>query len=415
MIHIESSEQSNLVRLSFTCNEKDSVLPLVDGIFQVENDYYRHGNIWDCSGDIAWGILLGIPACTYSDFPEKRILLHPYHGEESDGWFYTSEMLIKIFSKLDDWNVSVKYKKREVENMSGQNFYIECPKFGDDFKIKDRKAKRDYAHPVDSGIIKFLDNSAINSVFRQLIEMMADSTYGPIIASGIPINTNNYPELNKLVNECVEELNIKRPYVIISSSISGLNAMAFGSDEEPYIALSPFMVRTMSPQQLKFIIGHECGHVAMGHMIYHTVVSIATLFASAVPIIGPIVNKIGALPLKAWSRRSEISADRAGLLCCGDCQVAQRTLLQLEMPFMDADQIDLDEYVSNSSKYLSKGIIRKINEFDDAHPIIPKRIHALHVFTTSAKYYKVTRQPVPAGTISDAELESKTESIIKVL
>ncbi len=299
--------------------------------------------------------------------------------------------------------------------MSDQRFYIECPKFGDDFKIKDKKARRDYAHPVDSGIIKFLDNSAINSVFRQLVEMMADSTYGPIIASGIPINQHNYPQLNELVNECVEELNIKRPYTIISSSISGLNAMAFGSDEEPYIAVSPLMVRTMSAQQLKFIIGHECGHVAMGHMIYHTVVSIASIFASAVPIIGPIVNKVGALPLKAWSRRSEISADRAGLLCCGDCRTAQRTLLQLEMPFMDASQIDIEEYVSNSSKYLSKGIIRKINEFDDAHPIIPKRIHALHIFSASEMYHRITGQTVPAGAISDTELESKTENIIKVL
>ncbi len=299
--------------------------------------------------------------------------------------------------------------------MEEQSFYVECPRFGDDFKTKSKKAKRDYAHPLDSGIIRFLDNSAVNSVFRQLVEMMADSTYGAVIASGIPINAANYPELNVLVEECVEKLGIKRPYVIISSCLSGLNAMAFGSDEEPYIAISPLMVKTLNPRQLKFVIGHECGHVAMGHMIYHTVISIAAMFASAVPLIGPIVNMVGTLPLMAWSRRSEISADRAGMLCCGECLTAQRTLLQLEMPFMDASAIDIEEYVSNSDKYLSKGIIRKLNEFDDAHPIIPKRIHALSVFTSSAKYYRATGQPVPAEAISDAALEEQTERIIKVL
>lgn len=276
-------------------------------------------------------------------------------------------------------------------------------------------ARRDYAHPVDSTIIKFLDNKMINFTFKRLVDLLADSTYGPVVASGVFVNDKNYPEINEIVNECVNKLNIKKPYVIISNSITGLNAMTFGSDEEPYIALSPLLVKTLSRWQLQFVIGHECGHIAMGHMLYHTVVSVAAVFATSMPIVGPVVDKVGALPLKAWSRRSEISADRAGLLCCASKQVAQRTLLQLELPFMDASQVDVDEYVKNSEQYRSKGVIRKLNEFDASHPIVPKRIQALNEFVKSRKYYVSKGWNPTPNAYSDEELMQRIEDIVKVL
>ena len=345
-------------------------------------------------------------------------LLLKLHSEDAcTSKLFNIESLVKLTSKLNDWKITIYYlsERREDYIMSRGEIFIECPQFGSEQNPWGDKARRDYAHSFDSTIIKFLDNPAINSVFKHLIEMMADSTWGSVVASGIEINEHNYPELNKLVNECVKTLNIHRPYVIISSALSGLNAMAFGSDEEPYVALSPLMVKTMSPTHLKFVIGHECGHVAMGHMIYHTVISIASVFASALPIIGPIINTVGTLPLMAWSRRSEISADRAGLLCCGELEAAQRTLIQLEMPFMDASEIDIPEYVANSERFLKKGVLRKINEFDDAHPIIPKRIKALDIFANSEKYYKITSQRISEDLLTDRDLDHKIESIIKVL
>lgn len=384
-------------------------------VLEPANSYCRLENIWDCAGDMALELMICKISNTDVSDSDKRIMLQIWKHGRINTKYYTEESLIKIFSRLKDWDISVKYKEKEGEYMDKERFYVECPEFGRDFDLHSERARRDYAHPVDSGIIKFLDNPAVNSVFKQLVEMMSDSTHGQVVASGVVINEKNYPELNKLVEECVAELRIKRPYVIISSAISGLNAMAFGSDEDPYVALSPLLVKTLNPVQLKFVIGHECGHIAMGHMIYHTVISIAAMFASAVPIIGPAVNTVGALPLMAWSRRSEISADRAGLLCCGDCEAAQRTMLQLMMPFMDASRIDLDDYVNNADNYLKKGVIRKLNEFNDAHPIMPKRIHALSEFTSSAKYYKLTGREIPMGAISDSELENRVENIIRIL
>lgn len=416
MIFIEGTQTHNFTKITATDLESREYIPKTGLVAQCGIYFFSMLTPLDCFGEIVCALLLQQSEPFQTESDEKTICLRLGPENICTSTLFEVESLIKLISKLEKCKIVLtNFTEREGFTMSNGEIFIKCPEFGSEFNFEETKPRRDYAHSLDSTIVKFLDNPMINSVFKHLVEMMSDTTWGAVLASGVEINDHNYPDLNELVNECVNTLSIRRPYVIISSALSGLNAMAFGSDDEPNIAISPLMVKTMSPQQLKFVIGHECGHVAMGHMVYHTVISIASVFASALPIIGPVINTVGTLPLMAWSRRSEISADRAGLLCCGDCEVAQRTLIQLEMPFMDATHIDIEEYVANSQKFLKKGILRRINEFDDAHPIIPKRINALDVFTHSEKYYRATSQTAAGSLLSDKELEHNIESIIKVL
>lgn len=301
--------------------------------------------------------------------------------------------------------------------MNDLNFYIECPEFQNQASIyyPVGKSQREYAHPVDSKIVKALDTPAVNYIFKSWIDLISNTTWGTVLASGIPVNEKNYPEINQIVDECSAKLNIKRPYVIISSSIPGINAMTFGSDEEPYIALSSLLTRIMSSNQLKFIIGHECGHIAMGHVVYHSLANAAGQLSQYIPVVGSFINQTIFIPLNAWSRRSEITADRAGLICCGDCTMAKKTLLQLETAFMDADNLDIDAYVKHSDKFLSKNNLRKLGEFTNSHPLIPKRIHALDEFVKSRKYADLLGTEAPCDAIDDKTLEHRIENIIKIL
>lgn len=299
-----------------------------------------------------------------------------------------------------------------------ENIKINCPDFIDGFSSKklEQRPKREFAHDMDAKIIKFLDNQSINYAFRQINEMSADFAYGQVIASGIPVNDRNYSEVNDIVTLCVDILNIKRPNVVVSLSAGTLlNAATFGSDDEPYIILSPMLIKTFNKEQLKFVIGHECGHIAMGHVLYNTVVNTFSLFISQVPIIGSILDKTQTIVLSAWSRRSEISADRAGLLCCKDLEVAQRTLINLEIPFLDAADIDTNDYITKSKSYRGNSILRKLNEYDDSHLITPKRIEALTAFINSSKYYKCIDEIPTTSVYSDEELKDLTEKIAKIL
>lgn len=300
------------------------------------------------------------------------------------------------------------------------NLAIKCPSIDEAFSSTElmvkvpMSSKRDYSHPIDGEIIKRLDSPAINAILKPAIELIADYSQGQIIAQSLPVNAKSFPEIDNIVNECVMTLGIKKPYVVIDNGTS-FNAYTTGSDEDPFIVIGSPLVRVMSPKQLKFIIGHECGHIAMGHVMYHTLVSSASIFTAYIPIIGNILNSSAGMLLNAWSRRSEITADRAGLLCCGDLDVAKRSLLQLEAGFINADNLDIDSYLENSRKFRKRSFLRRVREYSASHPMLSKRIEALEMFANSEKYYKVTGIPAPESTISDNKLERDIEKLLKIM
>lgn len=274
--------------------------------------------------------------------------------------------------------------------------------------------QRNYCHPIDSNIIRALDNPAVNLVFRKVLSIAADSSFGQIIATGVPVNDRSFPNIYKIVKQCSETLRIPMPYVIVSSSV-GFNAFTTGSDQKPYIVLGSMLVKAMKEEYLHFVIGHECGHIAMGHVLYQSVANAMAYMATNVPVIGQLVNSTAGLALNAWSRRSEISADRAGLLCCGNLKTAQYALLQIEMGLINAENTNLDDYIDSSNQFRKEGIVRRLGELNQSHPLIPKRIEALELFTESSLLYRIAGCTPPFDALNDRTLERRIEEILKVL
>lgn len=274
----------------------------------------------------------------------------------------------------------------------------------------------DFAHPVDAGIIRILDSPLVNKPISSVMDVMIDSQYGMMLATGLRVDNQDVP-LAKIVRKCAETLKIEVPYTIISSSISGLNALAVGSDNSVYIAISSLLQKMFNEEELRFVVGHECGHIALGHTMYHTLVATMSSFADMIPIVGPVVYKLVSWPLKAWSRRSEISADRAGLLCCGDVKTACRVLLRLEAGFTSIENFDIDTYISDTIHSLRHSQIGYLRELTAEHPILAKRMEALMVFANSEKYYRITGKTpeARADLYSDEELNHRTEQIISVI
>lgn len=278
-----------------------------------------------------------------------------------------------------------------------------------------RRNALEFAHPVDQSIIKTLDSPAINAVFNKVVQTSIDASYGLALATGIHVSRNSDEKLYEIVVDCAKELEIPVPYVIISDSVHGLNACTAGTNQFSFIAISTMLPVIFSHEEMKFVIGHECGHLALGHVVYHSAISMMGAAGGLLPLVGPIIAKTISYPLNAWGRRSEISADRAGLICCGDINVAKRALMRLEGGLFNIDNIDIDEYVRESDRMLDSTSIGKYAEFNMQHPIIPKRIKALDLFSKSAMYGKHTGQSIDADSLSWEQLAKETEKIIEVM
>jgi hypothetical protein len=89
------------------------------------------------------------------------------------------------------------------------------------------------------------------------------------------------------------------------------------------------MVDLMDAEEMRFVIGHELGHVLSGHAVYRTMLyhllNLITRLAW-LPIVLPAKGVIWAL--EEWYRKSELSCDRAGLLAGQDVEAGRRALMK---------------------------------------------------------------------------------------
>lgn len=177
------------------------------------------------------------------------------------------------------------------------------------------------------------------------------------------------------------------------------------------------MPSLMQSPELKFILAHECGHIAMQHMVYHTAVVLSATAGGLIPVIGSAIAKLAVFPLNFWNRCSEITADRIGMLCCGDLHTAQRALLRIVGGMTDVSNLDIDHYIAQSKKIMDSQILSRIGEYFQSHPMIYKRLRALEYFSSSELYYKVSGKVTPQGSklYTTAQLNEKISNLLQVI
>jgi Zn-dependent protease with chaperone function len=151
-------------------------------------------------------------------------------------------------------------------------------------------------------------------------------------------------------------------------------------------------------------------------MLYHTMVRILTEAATLrMGIIGYLLRMTAGVALMAWSRRSEVTADRAGLLCCGDIAIAERALVRLVAGLADADRVDIEDYLRKSRSMEEFHNMGMVNELFATHPMIARRVEALRMFANSELYYDLTgkSRPVDRVLLTREELDRQVNEIVK--
>jgi Zn-dependent protease with chaperone function len=271
-----------------------------------------------------------------------------------------------------------------------------------------------FAHPVDGAIIRALESASVKTLFNDAIKVAVSAQHGVLLSTGIAIDHMNFPELYKAFDECCETLGIPMPYALVTNDLPGINAFATGTDEFSFVAISNYVPKLMPLGEQKFIIAHECGHIALGHVVYHTATGLLASSAAIVPVLGPLVANTVIFPLNAWSRCSEITADRAGLICCGDLKTAQSALLRIVGGFTEIDKVDIDRYIEQSEATMKSQGIGKYAELLHRHPMIAKRIKALELFANSEMYYRIKGWK-GENLLTDEALNQQVSQLIKIV
>ena len=143
-----------------------------------------------------------------------------------------------------------------------------------------------------------------------------------------------------------------------------------------FLLISSGLYTKLTERELLFVVGHEFGHVVYKHHL---------LPARAILAQPGACDAERALKLMSWARRAEISADRVGMLCCQDLDVAAKALIKLCCGLSeDLIEFDLPGYVSQLAdiEAISR-TVRAVEDFYSTHPFNPIRVVALSLFWES--------------------------------
>jgi Zn-dependent protease with chaperone function len=141
------------------------------------------------------------------------------------------------------------------------------------------------------------------------------------------------------------------------------DCLTFGTNRDSFIVIGSALAGNFQGVDMLFLLAREMGHCRAGHAVWKTVIRFFLgeqgpakgFMAGGIfkAILNPTQLVTGAIemPLLAWARQSEITADRAGLLAVGSEEVARRVLLSWSLrSSVMFRQLNIDDWLEQQSE-----------------------------------------------------------------
>lgn len=263
-----------------------------------------------------------------------------------------------------------------------------------------------YAYSGDLRVLRTLDSIApVKLAVEATVRLWNSWAKGELLGTAIKVSPKQFPKIFALGESCAKTLHINPPTIYIASDIGSLNAHTFGTNEDAYIVLHSALVDHLSEAELLTVIGHECGHIQNNHVVFST--ALYYLLNAANKFLKWMVTP-AVLALQSWSRRAEITCDRAGLICARDLDVAQAALLKVAIGSKKLyEDLNVEAFLQQIEE--SKGGMGRFTEVFATHPYLPKRIEALRLFAQSQFYHGVIGQE---GGLAAETVDARTAELL---
>ena len=254
-----------------------------------------------------------------------------------------------------------------------------------------------YEHPMDRETLETLESfSFLEGAIKSMLDWSrVKAEYVIRRASSYHVTEESCPELNKLVTDAASILSVSDiPRVYLNWSYD-INGYTTGYKDTTMMVLNTGVVDLMSDMEQTFVIGHELGHIKSKHVIYHNLALLLSQGVSNIPIIGA-VPELFFLALTKWSRMSEYTSDRAGLLACQDVDSALTAIVKMSgVPAKYFDRINIDAFlreardIESELTWSDKMYQKVINAVYNDHPWTLLRAYELKKWVDSGEYQKI--------------------------
>jgi Zn-dependent protease with chaperone function len=261
---------------------------------------------------------------------------------------------------------------------------------------------RAWEHPADRGALVALRaipgfDQILKAISGAIGERSVRLLY---LATSIRVSPRQYPQLHQLVTECATTLDLQPIPELFVQRDPNPTAMTIGLDR-PIIVLSTGLLDLVDAEGMRFLIGHEVAHVVSGHAVYRTMLLQLINLSKSIQWlpIGAWGLRAIILGLNEWFRKSELSCDRAGLLCVQDPRAALRVHAVLAGA-QDPDEMDVAGFLDQAKDYESSGDIRDsllkiLQVTEQTHPLAAQRAAELQRWAAGPEYRTILSGDYP--------------------
>ena len=209
-------------------------------------------------------------------------------------------------------------------------------------------------------------------------------TRAGIRGSAVRLSRRQFPDIYSLKEDFARTLELSRdPEIYLMSGNGTLNAFAASTFGYDFVVIhSELFSNTYekNKEALAFIIGHELGHLRLGHTRLWYQLSVA--YVDRVPLLGGFL-----------SRAREFSCDRHGAYLAPR---GEEGLVLLAAGRYVYKEVDVDELLEQAQQF--RGFWPVVAQLPQSHPFTVRRLKALH----DAGFFEAPAHD-PAGGVVTAE------------
>jgi Zn-dependent protease with chaperone function len=234
-----------------------------------------------------------------------------------------------------------------------------------------------------------------------------DVARSELLGTAVKVTDQQYPRVYEAAKAAGAALRVRVPPVFAAPSPS-IKVKVLGTEDAPHLIVNLDLAEKLDDTELIAAIAHELAHVQNGHILYATALHYLT--NQAVFFVRWVIQP-AIMTLQAWSRRAEVTCDRASLLAVKDLDKTLASMVKLELGLEKGSAFNAAEYLK-SVPDIKKGVGRFAEMFR-SHPYVPKRVQALRLFADSALYASLTGQD-PLGKPSLPDIDKQVGDLISV-
>jgi Zn-dependent protease with chaperone function len=282
-------------------------------------------------------------------------------------------------------------------------------------------SSRAYEHPADrSALVALRKLTGFDVLLRRLAALFNDRSLRLMfLASGVKASQEQFPQLYQSMLDGCYILDLPNVPELFITQNPQVNAMTLGTDQ-PFIVITTGLIDLMDAEEVRFVIGHELGHVLSGHSVYRTMLFHLINLAKRIAWmpIGYLGLRAIIWGLEEWYRKSELSCDRAGLLAGQDVAAARRALMKTAGGSR-MSELSQDAFLEQAREYdavpdVRDGLLKILQLEGNTHPFAVVRFAELDRWASEGEYSSVLAGNYPRrDTDGDASVGEEIRNAAK--